>query len=154
MKKLMVVLMAMAFLMVSATVALAGDTQDVTVTAQITGTCMFNSAGDVDFGALDQSSAIDSTASGSLEFWCTKSATYTLGDETNSGVGDGAFSGSMSNGGTGTIAYALAYNNYTGSGAGKTAPITSTINGTILNADYVDAEAGKVRKIAAIIFPS
>lgn len=142
MKKFMVILAAMAIFISLSSVAMAGDTQDVLVTAQITGTCQFNSAIDVAFGTLDQTSAADATATGSVVFWCTKNATFLLSDEANSGVEDGAFSGTMSNGTGGTIAYTLAYDNTSGSGQGKTSPITSTITGTIANADYVDAEAG------------
>lgn len=138
MKKLMVVLTAMAFLMVSATVALA-DTQDVEVTAKITGTCQFNSAVDVAFGTLDQTVTDNAEATGSVIFWCTKNTNYTLSD--SKGGSDGSLSSTMSNGSE-SISYSLTYSNYSGAGAGKTSPITSALAGTILNADYVDAEAG------------
>lgn len=140
MKKLLVVLAAMAFLMVSATVALA-DTQDVGVSANIAGTCQFISAAPVEFGPLDQTSSADATAAGSVSFWCTNNALYTLTDEDGLGE-DGAFSGTLIGSGSDTITYSLLYNNTSGSGSGKTTPIVSTINGTILNAAYIDVEAG------------
>jgi spore coat protein U-like protein len=117
-------------------------TQDLNVSAKVVGNCAFNSAADVDFGDLNQTSADNATATGNLIFWCTKNASYTLGDETNSGVGDGDFNGVLSSTTTtDTIDYALAYNNFSGNGAGKTAPITSTITATIVNADYVNVDA-------------
>lgn len=117
-------------------------TQDLNVSARVVGHCAFNSASDVDFGDLDQASAADATANGNLIFWCTKNASYTLGDETNSGVGDGDFDGVLSSATTtDTIDYSLAYTNFSGSGAGKTSPITSAITATIVNADYVNVDA-------------
>ena len=117
-------------------------TQNLNVSARVVGHCAFNSASDVDFGALDQTSADNATAAGNLVFWCTKNASYTLGDETNPTVGDGTFSGTLLAGtSTDTIDYTLAYTNTTGSGAGKTSPITSVISATILNAAYVDVDA-------------
>jgi spore coat protein U-like protein len=117
-------------------------TQDLTVSAQVVGTCRFERATDIDFGDLDQTATTDETATGSLVFWCTKNANYILGDEANSAVGDGSFSGELAKGSE-KIAYSLSYDNHSGNGAGKTSPITSTITATILNADYVNVPAGK-----------
>lgn len=116
-------------------------TQDLNVSAQVVGTCRFESANDINFGALDQTATADVTAPGNLVFWCTKNASYTLGDETNPTVADGSFTGTLA-GTDDSIDYELTYTNYSGSGAGKTSPITSTITATIANADYVDAPAG------------
>lgn len=108
------------------------------VSASVAGTCQFDVVGSLAFGALDQTSAGDATASTSIGFWCTKNALYTLSDPTNS---DGAESGTITNG-TDSITYSVTYDNFSGSGGGKTSPITSTINGTILNANYVNVSAG------------
>jgi spore coat protein U-like protein len=119
----------------------AAATTDVPVTASVTGTCRFNAPPTVAFGALDQSSVADETATGDLTFWCTTGTAYTLGDETNPGVADGAFSGTLVDG-LNSIDYSIAYNATSGVGSGKTTPITSTLTATILNADYVDKPAG------------
>jgi spore coat protein U-like protein len=118
-------------------------TQDLNVTAKVVGHCAFDGATPVDFGDLDQTSAADATATGDLTFWCTNNSSYTLGDETNSTVGDGTFAGALTPIGPSldTIDYTLAYTNFNGSGAGKTAPITSAITANIVNADYVNVEA-------------
>jgi spore coat protein U-like protein len=89
---------------------------------------------------IDQTVGTDATATGNVVFWCTNGTPYTLGDEANPLVGDGAFSGTLV--GPDNIPYTLSYNNVTGTGAGKNSPITSTISGTIANADYVNASAG------------
>jgi len=118
-------------------------TRDLSVSATVVGHCAFDSASDVDFGDLDQISTADATATGNLIFWCTKNASYTLGDEANSTVGDGSFAGTLTPIGASpdSIDYTLAYTNFTGSGTGKTTPITSAISANIVNADYVNVEA-------------
>lgn len=116
-------------------------TTNVTVSASIIGTCQFDTTPALAFGALDQTSGSDETATGDLKFWCTKNAAYTLSDETNVGVADGAFSGTIADGAN-SIPYSIAYTNSSGSGAGKTTLTTSTLTATILNAAYVDKPAG------------
>ena len=113
--------------------------QNLKVSAQVVGTCRFDSAADIDFGTLDQTATADETATGSLVFWCTKNASYTLGDEANPTVADGIFSGTLA-GANDTIPYDLTYTNYSGQGTGKTSPITSVVTATILNDDYIDVE--------------
>ncbi len=122
-------------------IAFAGGTTTVSVSANIVGTCQFSTTPTLAFGALDQTSSADATATGNLTFWCTKGAAYTLSDPVNPGVGDGTYSGTISNG-TDNITYSIAYTNATGSGAGKTSPIASTLTAAILNSDYVDVSAG------------
>ena len=116
-------------------------TTSVNVTANIVGTCQFSSTPTLAFGALDQTVAGDATASGSLIFWCTTGTSYTLSDPVNPGIGDGAYSGTIASGGN-TLPFSISYNNYSGSGTGKNTPITSTLNATIVNAQYVDAPEG------------
>jgi spore coat protein U-like protein len=116
----------------------AAATTTVNVSANITGTCRFNSTPTLAFGALDQTSAAAATASGALSFWCTKNSAYTLTDPDAAAA---AYAGTISNG-TDSIPYSIVYNNDTGSGGGKTVPVISTLNASIANADYVDAPAG------------
>lgn len=141
MKKLIVLAVAM---MIIATAGMGmAATQDVQVSAQVTGNCKFVSTAPVAFGILDQTLATPATATGNVVFWCTANvAAYVLGDETNPGVADGSFSGVMTDGGVNTIPYTLAYTNFTGAGLGPLTNITSTITGTIANADYINAAVG------------
>jgi len=139
-----------AITLTAAIVATAGAamaaTTNVAVTAAVVGTCQFNSNVAVGFGNLDQTVGTNATATGNVNFWCTKNSAYILGDETNPTVGDGTFSGTLV-AGPESIPYTLAYTNVTGNGAGKTTSITSTITGTIANADYVNVAAGNYTDI-------
>ena len=139
MKKLLLLVVAMIILAMAG-VAMAAN-QDVTISANIVGTCQFDSTTAVAFGPLDQTVGTDATASGSVVFWCTKNALYTLSDEANVGTADGTFNGTLVSG-PDNIPYTLSYNNTSGAGLGKTSLITSTISGTIANGDYVNAAAG------------
>lgn len=132
-----------ATLVFAAGAALAADTTNLSVTANVLSTCLFNAApADLAFGALDPNAAVNATAGSSLSFWCTQGAAYTLGDEANPAVGDGSFNGTLSDGGGNTIPYSIAYDNFSGNGAGRTTAIVSNLTGTILNADYINAAAG------------
>lgn len=118
------------------------DTATVNVSANIVGTCKFDTTPTLAFGELDQASGLDATATGDLKFWCTKNAAYTLSDETNVGVADGVYSGTIANATTNTIPYSISYDNFSSTGSGKTTLKTSTLTATITNANYVDAPAG------------
>jgi spore coat protein U-like protein len=144
MVKRIILIVAIAMIAFSG-VALAADTNTVTVTANIVGTCKFNSAtSTLAFGALDQTLTTDATASNnSTTFWCTKNTNYAITDD------DGlnelvANENRMQNLGTPGefIKYSFGYGPATGAGGGKTSPITLTMNGTVNNIDYVNAAAG------------
>lgn len=140
MKKMKLAALALSLVgILSAGNAMAATT-DVSVTATITGTCRFNAAPTLNL-TLDQSLTTDATGTGNLTFWCTNGTAYTLGDEANPLVGDGAFSGTLV-AGLNNIPYSIAYTNYTGVGAGKTTAITSALTATVVNADYVNKPAG------------
>lgn len=141
MKKLLTIVVSAAVLMLGGTGAWAADTTDVTVTASIVGTCEFTNAPTLAFGVLDQTVATDATASVGLIFWCTNGQAYVLGDETNPLVGDGAFAGTLVSGGN-NIPYTIAYNNFAGNGLGAGTTITSTLTGTITNANYINKPVG------------
>ena len=138
MKKVMIVVAVIMMVGAVSGIAFAGGTTTVNVSANITGTCQFSTTPTLAFGALDQNSSSDATAAGTLTFWCTKGAAYTLSDPLGS---SGTYAGTISNG-TDSIAYSIAYTNATGGGAGKTSPIASALTATILNANYVDVSAG------------
>lgn len=139
MKRLMMVLMVVVAVVVAAGSAFAA-TATVNISANIVGTCQFTSVPTIAFGDLDQTSGADALAGpANLVFWCTKNAAYTLSDPAPSS--DGLHVGSIGNG-TDTIPVTITYTNSAGSGLGKTSTITSVLNATIANADYVNASAG------------
>jgi spore coat protein U-like protein len=129
--------------LISTPQGLAGDNATVNVTANVVGTCKFTTdSATLDFGNLDPAVGSDVTKNTSLEFWCTKNATYTVTDD------DGLYE-------TGTdqnrmkhatlaeyIPYSFSYTPTTGSGAGKDSPLTLNISGTVLGSDYINASAG------------
>ncbi len=63
-------------------VAFAVDSNTVTATAYVVGTCGFNSAtSTLGFGALNPGAGGDANASTSTTFWCTKNASYSITDD-------------------------------------------------------------------------
>jgi hypothetical protein len=122
-------------------VAMAIDTTDVDVTANVVASCVFTSTPTLAFGVLDQTSALDAVISGDLVFWCSSGVGYTLGDETNPLVGDGTFAGTLVDG-PNSMGYSITYTNFTGVAGGIGAPVTSVLTATIPNANYVGAPPG------------
>lgn len=140
MKKLIVVLIAISIIAMSG-VAMAGDTATLTVSASVTGTCKFNAGATLDFGSLDPSSTADATAQVKPTYWCTKGTTAT---GVTAGQGLNYSSSNRMAGGTPAdfIPYSLSLTGGTQTGAGKGTPLTLTIDGTITNANYINASAG------------
>jgi len=123
-------------------VALGADSNTLTVSASVTGGCRFSSGtSTLNFGTLDQSSAADASATGSTQFWCTRNASYTI--SANNGLYyDTSRRMRHATEATEYIPYNLTFTPTTGTGAGKTSPVTLSLNGTITNANYVNAIAG------------
>ncbi|MGV8942621.1 spore coat protein U domain-containing protein [Thermomonas sp.] len=123
--------------------AAAADNATVTVSANVTGTCKFNSGGSVSF-TLDPSSSSGATGSVTQPaFWCTKGASYTITDDKgiNEAVAGTAPHRMKHATLTEYIPYSFAYT-ATGSGTGKTSPINLNISASVVNADFVNASAG------------
>ena len=123
--------------------AVAADTATVTVSANVVGTCKFNSGGSVSF-TLDPTSAIDAPGTVTQPaFWCTKGATYTITD--NLGVNEAVAGTAPRRMKHASLAEYIPYSfSYTASstGNGKTSPITLDISASVVNADFVNASAG------------
>jgi spore coat protein U-like protein len=144
MKKLVGLMMVLGLFLLLTGVSMAADSNTVTVTANVVGTCKFNSAtSTLAFGGLDPSSGVDVNASTTTTFWCTKDATYSVTDD------DGLYktgpnANRMRHATTLTeyIPYTFSYNPATGSGLGRTSNITLNINGTVTFANYQNAAAG------------
>lgn len=118
------------------------DTNTLTVSASVTGTCKFSSAtSTLSFGALDPSSASDASTSNTTTYWCTKgvTASTTAGDGSNFSGGSRRMAGP---GPSDFIPYSLALVGGAQTGSGPATPLTLTIDGDIVNADYVNATAG------------
>ena len=144
MKRLLGLVMVLGLVLVFSGVAMAADTNTVTVTANVVGTCRFNSAAStLAFGGLDPSTGLDVNASTSTTFWCTKNATYSVSDD--DGLYEtGANANRMRHATTLTeyIPYSFSYSPTTGTGNGRTSAITLDISGTVTFANYQNAAAG------------
>ena len=141
MKKYALTAILAAFIMIGG-VALGADSNTLTVSASVTGSCRFSSGtSTLNFGTLDQNSGADATATGSTQFWCTRNASYTL--SANNGLYyDTNRRMRHATEATEHIPYNLSFTPTTGTGAGKASPITLSLSGTVTNANYVNAIAG------------
>jgi spore coat protein U-like protein len=143
MVKRIILIVAIAMIAFSG-VALAADTNTVTVNANVVGTCKFNSAtSTLAFGGLDPSSGAPVNASTSTTFWCTKNASYSIGDDDGAydliaPVGQKMKHQSLNE----YIAYNFGYTPTTGTGSGPSTPITLDISGTVAFAAYQNASEG------------
>ncbi len=123
-------------------VVMAADTNTLTVSGNVVGTCKFSSAtSSLAFGALDPSSGAAVAGAGSSTFWCTKGVAYTISDD----------GGLFNSGGprmqhgtdvTEFIPYGLTLAPLSGTGSGPATPVTLNITGNIAFADYSNALAG------------
>jgi len=119
-----------------------GDSNTLTVSAVVSGTCKFSSgSSSLDFGALDPSSGSDVIASTTTNFWCTKGVTT---DVIAAGQGLN-WSGSyrqMSGPSGEVIPYELVLTPDGNTNQGPTLPRTLTISGTVSGTDYLSKRAG------------
>jgi len=144
MKKLLGLVMVLGLVLVLGRVAMAADTNTVTVTANVVGTCRFNSAtSTLAFGGLDPGVGGDVNASASTTFWCTRNASYSITDDDGlheSGVNGNRMEHTTTLGEL--IPYTFSYTPATGTGNGRTSPITLDISGTVTFANYQNAAVG------------
>jgi spore coat protein U-like protein len=127
----------------ASTFASAGDTQNLSVTATVTGLCKFSSAAQTfTFGTLDPSAAVLTNGSGaSVTYKCTKGTAAT-----SVSAGNGLnFVGSrrMTNG-TDFIPYTLTVAGGTQTGLGFSAgkDLSLTLTGSVAAAAYQDVSSG------------
>ena len=146
------------FAMLSSGNALAGNTNTLRVTADITGTCNFSASNDgtngnttMNFGTLDQVTGGDVAApTTTLSYWCTN-GTAATGVTAGNGQNSASCGGNncLTNG-SDFIPYSLIIVNDTQTGAGKSTDLDIDISGGILEADYIDAEAGNYSDLVTL----
>lgn len=144
--KLTTVLVGLALIFGLSAVAMAAS-QNVGVSGTISGQCRFTASSALAF-TLDPNLGSDATATGSVTFWCTKSSAYTL--STDNGQNSSGSQKRLYDGSAVYINYAATLASTTGSGTGKTTPISVNINGTVVNADYVNQPAGSYTDTLAV----
>ena len=151
MKKVLMVVIAVA--VVAAAGVAAADSASVAVTANVIGTCKFNSGGSITYTDLDPESA-SGTVAGTVtqpQFWCTNNAPYTITDDKGIHDGTGTFRMQHSNVLSDFIPYTFTYN-ATGSGTGKTAPITMNIASAITVSDLANVSSGSYADTVTLSF--
>lgn len=142
MRKSMTVFIVLAVL-VAGSAAWAIDTNTLTVSANVVGTCKFSAAtSTLSFGALDPSTPVAVTGSAAPTFWCTKGVTT---DVITADLGGNQVSGvrqmkDTTPGGTDLIPYSLTLTP-TGTNLGPGTPRTLNIAGTIPANSYTGVTA-------------
>lgn len=145
MRKSMTVFIALALLAAGGT-AWAVDTNTLTVSASVLGTCKFVApTSALDFGILDPANpvAVNLTAPAPPQFWCTKGVTTDL---ITASMGLNPVAGvrqmkDTAGGGTDVIPYTLVLGAPTGTNAGPGSPRTLPISGTIPANSYTAVAA-------------
>ena len=142
MRKSLTVFIALAVL-VAGGAAWALDTNTLTVTASVTGTCRFQApkTSTLDFGALDPANPVPVNGSGTTQFWCTKGVT-TDAVSAGNGANYSGTSRRMAGPGGDFIPYSLTLTPDGNPNAGPASPRTLAIAGTVLAADYTGVGAG------------
>jgi spore coat protein U-like protein len=142
MKRSTTVLMALAMLVVGGAVW-AADTNTLTVTASVTGTCVFNSeTSTLNFGALDPSNPVPVNSSTTTQFWCTRGVTTDLITANLGANPAGAIRQMRDSVSTDLIPYSLVLTPDGSTNQGPASPRTLGISGTVLAADYTGKSAG------------
>lgn len=121
------------------------DTQNLTVSATVSGTCKLTAPPAMSF-TLDPSVGGNASSSSAITYKCTKgqaAGTFSVNSVTNGTTG---VTGTLTNAGTDTIAYAITWAapaafTGTGFGSGSTSN-TVTLNGAIAGTAYQNVSAG------------
>lgn len=136
----------------SCSLAMAADSQNITVSATVSGNCKLTSFPNMSFGALDPSSAANGSGSATISYKCTKGtspATFTVGGSAS--PYSGTLTGALAS--PDTIAYSITWTAPTTAGTGFGAGSTATdvvLTGSILNADYVNVKADTYSQTVAV----
>lgn len=138
-------------LALSACLSQAADSGNMAVTANVAGTCKFLATPDAAFGALDPAVGNNATASAAVKFWCSKNATYSLAADNGANYDTSTSRRRLKGPGTNDyIPYNLSPIAASGTGLGKSSPITVTVGGTIQGADYVNATQGNYSDVVQL----
>ena len=124
----------------------AQDPATLSVTASVAARCKLTLSGPMAFGGLNPLSAADATATATATYKCTKGTSVTSFEVNSVTVGATGTGGTMTGASASpdTIDYTINWTDptaFVGAGMGSTAAEkTVTLNGKILNAEYVNAK--------------
>jgi spore coat protein U-like protein len=142
MRKGVIVWGAMAVFL-TAGAAWAADTNTLTVSASVTGTCKFASAtSTLSFGNLDPAAGGDVNATpANVGFWCTKGVSTDL-ISANDGLNYSGTKRQMAGPGGDLIPYTMTLTPDGAANGGPSTPRNLQITGTVLGTDYTGKSAG------------
>lgn len=136
--------------------AWGADTNTLTVSASVKGTCKFSSStSTLAFGQLDPSSSAPVNATNTTNFWCTKNISTSIalaagmGSNPPSAEGKRQMKDSVSND---LIPYSLTLSADSGPNQGPAFPRTLTISGTVLAVDYIGKSEGSYSDSVLLTF--
>lgn len=122
---------------------------NLNVSANIPVVCNFSSTDyTLDFGQLDPASNANATASVNVEYWCTSGAQATL--QADMGLNENGGSRRLDRGATDFIPYSLTLPAGGVVTSGPGTPVTASISGTILNADYINNHWGTYSDVVSL----
>lgn len=140
---------AAALYMPDLTLAQTGDTRTIQVTANVRGSCRFDTTPNINFGDLDPAAAADREQSIDISFKCTKGVAYqfTVGDGQNFSAGRNRMKNAA---GTEYIPYDITPKTFSGAGVGFGTLQTLQIKGTVKAPDYQNVGQGAYSDIVTL----
>jgi len=142
MKKILAIITVAAITAMAGT-AMAADTNTLTVSASVTGTCKFSSpSSTLAFGGLDPSIGTDVSTSTDVNFWCTNGVTTDVISATQGLHWSGTKRQMEGPAPADLIPYSLSLSPDSNPNIGPGTVRTLTIGGTVLGSDYIDAKTG------------
>jgi hypothetical protein len=121
----------------------AADTNTLTINGTITGTCKFNAAAETLAMTLDPTSAANAVGTQNIQYWCTTGTTPVLAAGNGNNFAAGSNNLKQAAAPNAAIPYTIAVAGG-GNGAGKSTLLTAVATVTILNANYINADATSV----------
>jgi spore coat protein U-like protein len=153
MRKCMMFFIALTVL-AAGSAAWGADTNTLTVTASVKGTCKFSTAfSTLAFGQMDPSSLDPVDGTTTTEFWCTKGLVTPITLAAGMGLNPAGSKRQMKDTvSQDVIPYSLVLMPDGGSNQGPTSPRTLTISGTVLASDFREKSEGNYSDIVLITF--
>ncbi|MCX7770916.1 MAG: spore coat U domain-containing protein [Proteobacteria bacterium] len=150
MKKLLLTVMVAVTLLATGSFVNAADTGTVNINATVVGTCKFTTNTANINVTLDPSVSSNVTGNGSLAFWCTKNANYTVTDNDGQYETGPNLNRVFNSTANEYIPYTFTYTPTSGTGAGPQNPITLNVSATFAYTDFQNASAGTYTDIVTI----
>lgn len=151
MKKVLMTMVAFSLVAVAGA-ALAASSTNITVTANVQGTCKFSTGTyTLAFGDLDPALNTSVTKTGGVQFWCTKGSAATPAFAAGNGLNYDGTTRNMLGPGGDVIPYTIdSFTADANANLGPVTPRTVTIQGTIPANSYGDKSFGAYNDTVSI----